>query len=228
MTQRKRRLKVQARSSKTKRDLGYPFDQQWVADPSSRRAVDAHHPLFRPWFPEITDDDIKDLELNAQLAIPQAKRGQVMLGLDVAFDVLTVYMHEAGRPPPHEMRNRMTSVRNDLHKILKRLGVKPELLDMKTWHPSALDLNPNIMSELVDGANDDRDLVYSCIRAMGALADIADEARRKAEYRITNAWSVGAARIAFAQKLMDAHESIFQEPPTETRNGKWHNFATCF
>jgi len=149
-----------------------------------------------------------------------------MLGLDVAFDVLTVYMHEAGRPPPHEMRNRMTSVRNDLHKILKRLGVKPELLDMKTWHPSALDLNPNIMSELVDGANDDRDQVYSCIRAMGALADIADEARRKAEYRMTNAWSVGAARIAFAQKLMDAHESIFRKPPTETRNGKWHNFAT--
>lgn len=225
MTQRKRRLKSQVRHLKTKRDVGFPVDQQWSANASGRKAIDAHDPLFIPKFDDLTDDDIQGLERIAGLKIPYGKRERLLLDIDCAFDVLAIYMHKAGGPPPHEVRDRMELVRDDAFKLLNRVGLKPGIMDVKGWYPTALDLNRNVLAELEEAANGDRELIFSCVKAIGALAEIADRARCAALSRIEDGWSVAAARLAFSKMLLDAYLTAFEEAPTETRNGRWHRFA---
>jgi hypothetical protein len=178
----------------------------------------------------VDETDISALQARTGLIVPVERYKHLREGLDVAFTVLAVGHHSASAAPPHEIRDRMEQVRDAAHRLLGYLGVTPTDAESEKWEPSGLNFNPTVLTTLVDAANEDRHLILSCTKAIGALARFADIARIKAEEMMEKG-EAGPSRIrrkACAQMLAAIFWQTFARAPTETTGGPWEKFALWF
>jgi hypothetical protein len=199
----------------------------WEPVAESSRKIDASRSMKFGGF--VGDEDISAMEAEIGLGIPGDGRKNLRFGLDCAFTVLGVRQHNASAAPPHEIRDKMEQLRDSLHRGLAHLGVTLSDAESEKWEPSGLNFNPTVLTVLVDAANDDRELIHACTKAVGALARFADLARIKAEATIEKGEAAsGVKRMACAQMLAAIFLETFGEAPTETKGGPWEKFACWF
>ena len=203
----------------------HSYGRQWASDPKSRNAIDTYDPLRMPWAASVTESDIADLKLQTDLAIPEALHSTFISKFECALTFIVVHQHEAGEPPPHEIRDRMEAIRADAQRLLERLGVDAGYANSEDWEPTSLHFNGTVLARLVDAANEDRSLIIACVKAIGALLNYADTAREKAQAQVNDAPAASVKKLAFARALAAMFQEMFGEP-TETANGPWHKFAT--
>ena len=201
------------------------FGRQWAPDPKSRNAIETYDLLRMPWAASVTESDIADLKLQTDLAIPEGLHSTFISEFESALTFFVVHRHEAGEPPPHEIRDRMEAIRADAHRLLERLGVDAGYANSEDWEPTSLHFNGIVLARLVDAANEDRLHIIACVKAIGALLNYAQTAREKAQAQVNDAPAASVKKLAFARALAGIFHEMFGVP-TETANGPWHKFAT--
>jgi hypothetical protein len=197
----------------------------WKPPADSDRKIDTSR---RMTFPRnVEEKDISALEEAIGLSVPPERRKHLRDGLNVAFTVLAVGRHSANAAQPHEIRDRMEQVRDAAHRLLEHLGVTPTDAMSEKWEPTGINFNETVFAALVDAANDDRALIRSATRAIGAIARFADLARVNAEEMIRKKKSGTSRRnrLACAQTLAVIFVETLGQEPTETTNGPWEKFA---